>query len=119
MTLHSRTLLHFAAAALVATAFTPTAATAQAATPKLTQSQAGYYRLKVGEVEVIALSDGSIGLDTKLLQTPHRHKVNAALKLAHVASPLDTSVNAYLVKTAGRMILIDAGTGVLFGPSLN
>jgi glyoxylase-like metal-dependent hydrolase (beta-lactamase superfamily II) len=119
MKLRSNTLLHFVAAALVATALTPTVATAQAVTPKLSQSQAGYYRLKVGEVEVIALSDGSIGLDTKLLQTPHRHKVDAALKLAHVASPLDTSVNAYLVKTAGRLILVDAGTGVLFGPSLN
>lgn len=119
MTLRSFALSTLAAALLATLPLATPTALAQAGTPKLSQNQAGYYRLKVGEVEVIALSDGSIGLDTKLLQTPHRHKVDAALKLARVASPLDTSVNAYLVKTAGKLILIDAGTGVLFGPSLN
>ena len=119
MTLRSTLLSTLVATALAGTLLGPTTAMAQAATPKLAQNQAGYYRLKLGDIDVIALSDGSIGLDTKLLQTPHRHKVDAALKLAHVASPLDTSVNAYLVKTAGRLILVDAGTGVLFGPSLN
>jgi len=119
MMLRSLALSTLAAATLATLSFAHPTALAQAATPKLSQSQAGYYRLKLGEVEVIALSDGSIGLDTKLLQTPHRHKVDAALKMAHVASPLDTSVNAYLVKKAGRLMLVDAGTGVLFGPSLN
>ncbi len=119
MTLRSTLLSTLVAAALASALFGPITASAQAATPKLTQNQAGYYRLKIGEIEVIALSDGSIGLDTQLLQTPHRHQVDAALKLARVVSPLDTSVNAYLVKTAGKLILIDAGTGVLFGPSLN
>jgi glyoxylase-like metal-dependent hydrolase (beta-lactamase superfamily II) len=113
------TLTCAAIAAIAATALTVPAAMAQAAAPKLTESQAGYYRLKVGEVDVVALSDGSIGLDTKLLQTTHRSAVDAALKSAHVASPLDTSVNAYLVKLPGRLILVDAGTGVLFGPTLN
>ena len=95
------------------------AAEAAGPTPQLTQGQAGYYRFMVGNVEVIALSDGTIGLDTQLLQTPDRHAVDTALKAAHLKSPLDTSVNAYLVKLAGRLILVDAGTGTLFGPSLN
>jgi len=30
---------------------------------KLDQSQAGYYRMKVGDVAVTALSDGTFGLD--------------------------------------------------------
>jgi len=83
------------------------------------QSQAGYHRFMVGQVEVTALSDGTIGLDTQLLQTGNRHAVEATLKAAHLKSPLDTSVNAYLVRLAGRLILVDAGTGTLFGPSLN
>ena len=95
------------------------AAEATGPAPQLTQSQAGYYRFMVGKVEVIALSDGTIGLDTQLLRTPDRHGVDTALKVAHLKSPLDTSVNAYLVKLAGRLILVDAGTGTLFGPSLN
>ncbi len=92
---------------------------ADAAVPRLTQAQPGYHRFMVGAVEVLALSDGTIGLDTQLLQTPHRHRLDAALKLAHLQTPLDTSVNAYLVKSADRLILVDAGTGTLFGPSLN
>ena len=65
------------------------------------------------------MSDGTIRLDTQLLQTPDRHAIDTALQVAHLKSPLDTSVNAYLVKLAGRLILVDAGTGTLFGPSLN
>ena len=110
----------FALACALITVAPPTrAAEAAGPTPQLTQNQAGYYRFMVGKVEVIALSDGTIGLDTQLLQTPDRHAVDAALKVAHLKSPLDTSVNAYLVKLAGRLILVDAGTGTLFGPSLN
>ncbi|MEO7336037.1 MAG: MBL fold metallo-hydrolase [Caldimonas sp.] len=121
MTLRSGLLSALISAALAATlaSATSTPALAQSATPKVAQSQAGYYRLKVGAVDVIALSDGSIGLDARLLQTHDRHAVDVALENAHVASPLDTSVNAYLVKLPGRLILVDAGTGLLFGPTLN
>jgi len=110
----------FALACALATA-TPPASAAESTGPaaQLTQSQAGYHRFKIGAVEVVALSDGSIGLDTQLLQTPHRHALDVTLKGAHLKSPLDTSVNAYLIKLEGRLILVDAGTGTLFGPSLN
>ncbi len=113
-------LTTLALACALLTAIPPTHA-AEASSPVvgLTQSQAGYHRFMVGTVEVTALSDGTIGLDTQLLQTPDRHSLDDALKVAHVASPLDTSVNAYLVKLKGRLILVDAGTGTLFGPSLN
>jgi glyoxylase-like metal-dependent hydrolase (beta-lactamase superfamily II) len=107
------------AAILVGPLFSPSDVTAQVAGPKLSQAQAGYYRLKIGDVEVTALSDGTIGLDTKLLQTPHRAAIDKALKGSFLTSPLDTSVNAYLLNLRGRLILIDAGAGTLFGPSLN
>lgn len=118
--LHSAVL---ATALLSSAAFTAPTAMAQSATrpaaQTAAQNQAGYYRLKVGAVDIVALSDGSIGLDTKLLQTADRHALDKALKTAYVASPLSTSVNAYLVKLGDRSILVDAGTGVLFGPTLN
>lgn len=37
-------------------------AAAQSATPRLSQSQAGFYRMKVGDFEVTALSDGTVRL---------------------------------------------------------
>jgi len=117
--LRSVLLSALVAAACAAASLAPSAASAQAASPQLAQAQAGYYRLMVGNVEVIALSDGSIGLDTGLLQTSDRPMIDAALKLAHMASPLDTSVNAYLVKSGGRLVLVDAGAGTLFGPTLS
>jgi glyoxylase-like metal-dependent hydrolase (beta-lactamase superfamily II) len=113
------TLLAAALGTLLPAARTAQAAEPAPATAKLAQSQAGYYRLKIGAVDVIALSDGTIGLDTRLLHAPHRHALDAALKHAHVSSPLDTSVNAYLVLLGDRRILVDAGTGMLYGPNLN
>ncbi|MEP6559341.1 MAG: MBL fold metallo-hydrolase, partial [Burkholderiales bacterium] len=117
--LRSTLLIALTTTASVIAMLAPQAAMAQAATPKLAQSQVGYHRLKVGNVEVIALSDGTIGLDTKLLQTKDRHTLDAALAFAYVASPLDTSVNAYLIKLSGKLVLVDAGTGTLFGAALN
>ncbi|WP_187277107.1 MBL fold metallo-hydrolase [Phyllobacterium endophyticum] len=98
--------------------FTQHTAFAGGPKPKLDQSQAGYYRLKLGNVNVIALSDGTIALDTaKELSKPEE----AARMLAknYVKLPPDVSVNAFLILLDKRVILVDAGAGEILGPSLN
>lgn len=119
MTLRSAFVLATIAASLAGAALTVAIAEVQPVGPALSQSQAGYYRMKVGSVDVIALSDGTIGLDAKLLETSNRRLVDLALKRDHVTSPLNTSVNSYLVKLADKLVLVDSGAGTLFGPSLN
>jgi glyoxylase-like metal-dependent hydrolase (beta-lactamase superfamily II) len=86
---------------------------------KLAKSQAGFHRLKIGSVAVTALSDGTIPLDTKILTNTKGHRVAKLLKDGYVGTTIDASINAFLIETAGKLILVDAGTGELYGPTLN
>lgn len=79
--------------------------------------QAAYYRFKIGQVEVIVLSDGTVPLDAeKLFQANDREKIRQLLDAAFVNNPTETSINAYLINRGDHLILIDAGSGELFGP---
>jgi len=103
---------------MVPGAYVHAAAPADLLPPQLDASQAGFYRLKVGDVKVVALSDGTVPLDTKVLHG-HRHRVDKLLKFSYVKSPLNASVNAYLIVQSDRLVMVDAGTGELYGPTLD
>jgi glyoxylase-like metal-dependent hydrolase (beta-lactamase superfamily II) len=106
----------FAAAAL-ATGLA--AMPAFAAAPMVRTQAPGYYRFMLGDFEITALSDGTVDLPVdKLLNNMTPAAVNAALAKSYLKSPLETSVNAYLINTGSKLILIDAGAGTLFGPTL-
>lgn len=108
----------FAGLVLVVVASMGAPAAAQdAAPPRAAVSQAGYYRFQFGDAEVIALSDGTVGLDPKLLHASES-MVRERLRDGFESTPIVTSVNAYLIKTAGRLVLVDTGTAGLFGPTL-
>lgn len=114
-------LLASTAAAFAATA-TPLAAAPIAASGKarLERAQAGYYHFTVGKVNVSALSDGTLSLEPQqLLTNTTPGLVARSLADGFQDRSVDVSVNAYLIETAGRLILVDAGTGTLFGPTLN
>lgn len=88
------------------------------ATPVKTQVP-GYYRLLLGSFEVTALYDGAINLDTKLLKNAHEKDVQQLLARLFVKGPaVQTAVNAFLINTGSKLVLIDAGAAKLFGPSL-
>src|ERR1700682_1509443 len=95
-------------------------ATAQFSEPPLMDKlQAGYYRLKIGKVDVIAVSDGAAAFDI-LSIVPNEKKEAAARIMAKslAKTPVFTSVNAYVILLGGRTIMVDAGTGELFGVKL-
>lgn len=95
---------------------TPTAASAAA--PQVRTQAPGFYRAMLGDFEITALSDGTVDLDVpKLLHEPAA-RTDAALSRAFVKAPLETSVNAFLVNTGSKLVLVDAGAGPLFGPTL-
>jgi glyoxylase-like metal-dependent hydrolase (beta-lactamase superfamily II) len=92
---------------------------ASAAGPMVKTQAPGYYRLMLGDFEVTALSDGTVKLPMRdLLTRTTPAKVDAALKRAFLANPVETSVNAYLVNTGSKLVLIDTGAAGLFGPTL-
>jgi glyoxylase-like metal-dependent hydrolase (beta-lactamase superfamily II) len=75
--------------------------------------------MQIGDFEVTALSDGTIPQDViKLLTNARPGEVDQLLQLNYVTTPVETSVNAYLIKTNDKLILVDAGTADVFGPSL-
>ena len=108
---------HTLAAALLGAGLT---ASALAAGPMQKTQAPGFYRMMVGDFEVTVLNDGTVGLPvSNLLQNPAGKDASvAALARAYLKDPVETSVNAFLVNTGSKLVLIDAGAGSLFGPTL-
>jgi glyoxylase-like metal-dependent hydrolase (beta-lactamase superfamily II) len=87
--------------------------------PPLGHQVLSAYRHIVGSFEVIALSDGV--LDLQLALFPKADPAEAAKILSATGRPTDklgTQVNAFLVNTGDKLVLIDSGAGKLFGPTL-
>lgn len=102
--------------ALVSVGLMSTAAMASA--PFAKTSAPGYFRMMLGAYEVTALNDGTVDLPVdKLLMEPEE-QTKAALADSFLKAPLETSVNAFLINTGGKLVLIDTGAGTLFGPTL-
>ena len=94
-------------------------AAAHAAAPQQKTQAPGYHRVMLGEFEVTALSDGTVALPVdKLLTNTTPGRIDKALKRAFLKTPLETSVNGYLVNTGSKLVLIDTGAAGLFGPTL-
>ncbi|MGZ9058351.1 MAG: MBL fold metallo-hydrolase [Burkholderiaceae bacterium] len=92
---------------------------ATAAAPQLKTSAPGYYRMMLGEFEVTALSDGTVDLHMEqLLTNVTAARIRSALAKAYLKDPVEASVNAYLINTGSKLLLIDAGSGTFFGPTV-
>jgi glyoxylase-like metal-dependent hydrolase (beta-lactamase superfamily II) len=77
------------------------------------------YAVRIGEIDVLVVSDGVLPLPTKMLG----HNVDAAERAAWLndmflpPDAFDWSLNAIVVSSGGRVILVDAGLGL--DPNLN
>lgn len=104
-----------ALAALAAALF---AVPAFAAAPMVKTQAPGYFRMMLGDFEITAISDGTTELpvDT-LLQGMKKGEIDSELKKHFVQSPLETSINAFLINTGSKLILVDSGAAGVFGPN--
>jgi glyoxylase-like metal-dependent hydrolase (beta-lactamase superfamily II) len=74
--------------------------------------------MMLGDFEVTAISDGAASLDAvKLLNEP-AVETEAALKDVFLSNPVDSSINAFLINTGTKLILVDTGGGAFLGPTL-
>ncbi|WP_414739720.1 MBL fold metallo-hydrolase [Methylorubrum extorquens] len=77
------------------------------------------YAVRIGEIDVLVVSDGVLPLPTKMLG----HNVDQAVRAAWLndmflpTEAFDWSLNAVVVRSGGQTILVDAGLGL--DPNLN
>ena len=92
---------------------------AEAGAPQVKTQAPGYYRMMLGDFEITALSDGILDLKPgELLTNTTKSEVTKYLQRAYESAAVPTSVNAYLVNTGDKLVLIDTGAAKLFGPTL-
>ncbi|MCL2893892.1 MBL fold metallo-hydrolase [Brenneria tiliae] len=83
------------------------------------KTQAGFYRLLLGQFEITALADGTNAMPVdKLLARTSAEQINSLLAQQSLAAPVDTSINAYLINTGKNLILVDSGNGKQGNPSV-
>ena len=78
----------------------------------LAQEKQNPFVTKIGEVEVISLSDGVVPTDAfRLLKEEHSGQIDSILNKSKIENPVNIQVNAFLVLLDNKKILIDAGAG--------
>ncbi len=101
-----------------------------AAAPQVRTQAPGFYRIMLGDFEITALLDGTHPFpDEAVLMKPkpgrpaersklfddNPQEANALLAAADLKAPTEGSINAFLINTGTKLILIDSGAGTLYG----
>ncbi|WXL26641.1 MBL fold metallo-hydrolase [Ectopseudomonas mendocina] len=92
----------------------------QAAPAAQTTQAPGFFRQAIGETTVTALYDGYVELAPSVLKGLDSKRIETLLKSNYQNTDpgFQTAVNAYLIQTGDRLVLIDAGAAKCFGPTL-
>jgi len=88
---------------------------APAAAPQHHDQQPGFYRLKVGDLEVTALYDGTGVFDPHWLNGTKATMDGVVKALQEDPHTLDVVDTGFLVNTGKQLILVDAGAGTWWG----
>src|SRR5215468_6088592 len=78
----------------------------------------GVYRRKVGDIVVTAISDGYLDAVYEFTRNITPQDAEAILKEAYRPAPPRVSINTFVIHSAGRMALVDTGSGHYMGPTL-
>jgi beta-lactamase superfamily II metal-dependent hydrolase len=111
-----RNSMRFAAALLAALAsFVAGPNAAMAASPQHHDQAPGFYRLRVGDLEVTALYDGTGVFDPHWLNGTKATMDGVVQALHEDPHMLDVVDTGFLVNTGKQLILVDAGAGTWWG----
>jgi glyoxylase-like metal-dependent hydrolase (beta-lactamase superfamily II) len=104
----------------------------QAAASQVRTQAPGFYRMMLGHFEITALLDGTHPFPVREVMTrnetapsgerkavklaeSHPGKAEAMLAATGLPAPVEGSINAFLVNTGDKLILVDSGAGSLYG----
>ena len=79
----------------------------------------GYYRKQIGDIELLVIADGAITLDAKVFGAGKATPAEVRDALEATYQPTDavpTHIHCWVIKTAGKTILVDTGIGGVWGP---
>jgi glyoxylase-like metal-dependent hydrolase (beta-lactamase superfamily II) len=101
-----------------------------AAAPQVRTQAPGFYRMMLGDFEITALLDGTHPFpDAEVLTKAapnaeakrsklfdnYTGEANGLLAASNLSVPTEGSINAFLVNTGTKLVLIDSGAGTLYG----
>ena len=81
----------------------------------------GWYRMRLGQFEITALWDGTLDLPVdKIFTKVDPDRIHSLLSRSYLSNEVTLTVNAFLVNTGTKLVLIDTGTGTsqMFGSKL-
>lgn len=106
-------------AAMIAGLLIAVAGPSSAGAPAQKTQVPGYYRMALGDIEITALFDGATQLDPKLLKNTSAREVSSLHQRMFVkGSTMQIAVNAFLINSGGKLVLVDAGAAKVLGPKL-
>ncbi|WP_420992537.1 MBL fold metallo-hydrolase [Cupriavidus sp. 30B13] len=89
---------------------------AQAAAPQVRTQGPGFHRIMVGDFEITALLDGTHAFPVDaVVEGATKATIQRDLDSDFLRAPVQGSINAFLVNTGEKLVLIDSGAGVLYG----
>lgn len=94
------------------------AAPAMAAAPMAKTPAPGFFRMMLGDFEITPVSDGTVDLPVNKLLNDKPAKLDALLAKSHLGGTVETSDNVFVINTGAKLVMVDTGAGVLFGPTL-
>src|SRR5246127_3944357 len=108
-----RLLLRAGPAAVGAAALVPTAPALAHAPQAGKRAQPGFYRFKLGTIEITVVSDGTLPFPAETLWGDRAEDARGLLTSTfQPPSPVGLQINTILVNTGDKLVLIDAGCGV-------
>src|ERR1700722_8860350 len=111
--LDRRMLLRAGSAAVGAAALAPNVPALAHARPAAERPQPGFYRIKLGTIEITVISDGTLAFPAETLWLDQAEDARGPLPSTfQLPRPVGLESNTILVNTGDKLVLIDAGCGV-------
>ncbi len=77
----------------------------------------GVVRFELGDMHMTVLSDGTVAQDLhKITTNTSPGELERRLYAQFLTNPVEASINVVLIETGSRLVLVDTGSGELFGP---